>query len=303
MMVSSQQPIRASKRKREHVKYYESSDELEHGDNDYFVESEDEGYTSRKKPKVDHAGVKDRLVSKSQIFPFAKLPPELRNRIYQLTLTDPDGIGLISTDKAYRRTVKRAVIGRDESGNGIRRAKGGRTWFWGRTRPEPARYAAPENHILPNMLLLNKATYEEARAILYGGNVFSVEDTMALHGFLAIVGAENRALISEVEICGWGWSAATKAMNHPAFTILSQATNLRRLRISCMVRENGKYYSAKDVARSIYRDAFLWIEAVGRAQGQKDAALKLIDIDDVNHGSSPLDQWRKDFENSLRNYL
>ena len=255
------QAVRASERKRPVVKYYPSSDsEPEESDpaEEPAIKSEDEedeDYASRKKVKMTPAVLPARpppVPPKPQIFPFLSLPPELRNRIYQLTLTDPAGIDLISTTKAYRRTVMRSTIQRDKRGNGIQRRRGGgfsRFGYYYRP-PQPAAVTpVVHSRITNKALALNKAIYAEAQPILYGGNIFSTETTMALYDFLATIGSTNCASVLELEICSWGWSKSLKGFNHPAFTLLQHATNLRLLRVSCQIREDGA--GPEDTARTV----------------------------------------------------
>lgn len=129
--------------------------------------------------------------------------------------------------------------------------------------------------LVPNLLTLNHQIYNEAQPVLYGGNAFMLEDTRALHSFLANIGAGNVAALADVTIKGWGHSKAHKAWNHPAFTLLVGAVNLRRLHLDCRI---GWYSSPAKVAMQVYRDAFHWLEAVGSAKGKWDAALDVMEI-------------------------
>ena len=130
--------------------------------------------------------------------------------------------------------------------------------------------------LVPNILLLNQATYAETQPILYAGNTFAVEDTTAMHAFLANIGPKNRATITDLTIKGWGYTKAHKALNHPAFTMLAGAVNLTRLHLDCEVVWGGP----KRIAKQLYRDAFHWLEAVGTGKGVFDAAVDIIEITD-----------------------
>lgn len=227
MAPQSTQPLCTSKRKREAVVYYESSS------------SESEEDLSPTKKSKRSPTTSTRPLPKHKIFPFTTLPPELRNRIYALCLTDPNGIDLASKMRAYRRTVSRTIIARDEDGNGKHTTR-----FMDVPAPDTSELPV----LAPHLLRLNKEIHAEAQPILYGGNVFALEDTMALHAFLATIGSENCASLLEVEIMGWGFTKAHKAMNHPAFTLLKEAVNLRRLRLACRVRYWG---DITQVARAV----------------------------------------------------
>lgn len=128
--------------------------------------------------------------------------------------------------------------------------------------------------LVPNILLLNQATYAEAQPILYAGNTFAVEDTMAMHAFLAIIGPKNRATITDLTVRGWGYTKAHKALNHPAFTLLADAVNLKRLHLDCEISWGGP----KRIAKQLYRDAFHWLEAMGTGKGAFDAAVDIIEM-------------------------
>lgn len=77
-------------------------------------------------------------------------------------------------------------------------------------------------------LRLNKAIYGEAIGYLYGSK-FTFADTNALHDFLVSIGPRMRGRLVEIEIAQWGYSAAHKAMNYPAMSVLADAVNLERV--------------------------------------------------------------------------
>jgi hypothetical protein len=149
---------------------------------------------------------------------------------------------------------------------------------------------------VPNLLALNHQIYSEAQAILYGSNAFTLEDTTALHNFLANIGSRNAALLADVTIKGWGYSKAHKALNHPAFTLLASAVNLRRLHLDCRI---SWYSSPQRVAMQVYRDAFHWLEAFGTAKGKWDAALDIIEVLKDNFGDSRYSQVKVSYEEQM----
>ena len=129
--------------------------------------------------------------------------------------------------------------------------------------------------LVPSLLALSHQIYSEAQPFLYGMNAFVLEDTTALHAFLANIGPRNSALLADVTIKAWGYSKAHKALNHPAFTLLVSAVNLRRLHLDCRLHWRS---SPKCVAMQVYRDGFHWLEAVGLAKGKFDAAVGIIEL-------------------------
>lgn len=120
-----------------------------------------------------------------------------------------------------------------------------------------------------------------AQPILYGSNVFALEDTTALHAFCANIGPKNCATLRELHIKAWGYTKSHKAMNHPAFTILGQAVNLERLYIDCQIHWGAPTH----VAKQIFRDGHHWFEIMGIAKGRVDAAVEILDIGDKNLGA------------------
>lgn len=231
------------------------------------------------KLKTSHTALSTKPLPKRNIFPFTSLPAELRNQIYALALTDANTIFLISKTKRYRRTVERLSPGGKLL---VYRVDG-----FHFDPPEPLKLPT----LAPNLLLLNQAIYAETQPILYAGNTFAVEDTMAMHTFLATIGPKNRATISDLTIGGWGHTKAHKALNYPAFAMLAGAVNLTRLNINC---EIGWNYGPTRQARQLYRDGFRWFEAVGVEKGRFDAVLDVIKIEDRVLIGSPYGR-KKDF--------
>ena len=146
---------------------------------------------------------------------------------------------------------------------------------------------------MPNILLLNKAIHAETQPILYAGNGFALEDTMALYTFLTIIGPKNRATLTNVTIYGWGFTKAHKAFNYPALTMLADAVNLINLDFDCQITygEPGRF------ARQLYRDGFRWLEAIGAAKGSLDAGVDIITVENFHPGwGQPLDAGRHEEE-------
>ena len=204
-----------------------------------------------------------------------KLPAELKNQIYAQALTDVKPIFLISKTKRYRRTVQRSL---PPGSNSLSYYRRGRYRYYSQSQSQSSEPSADTTlpALVPNILLVNKTIYAETQPILYADNSFAVEDTTAMHAFLAIIGARNRATITDLAIKGWGYTKAHKALNHPAFTMLASVPNLRRLHLDCEIAWGGP----KRVAKQLYRDGFHWFEAMGTGKGKFDAAVDIIEIAD-----------------------
>ena len=138
--------------------------------------------------------------------------------------------------------------------------------------------------LAPGLLALNHQIYAEAQPILYSANTFALEDTYALHAFLANIGPRNTALLANITILGWGRSRTHKALNHPALTLLANAVNLRCLRLDDQI---GWASTPQSVARQVYRDGFHFLEAVGVAKGKRDAAVEIIEV----HPEDLMSSW------------
>ena len=181
---------------------------------------------------------------------------------------------LVSKTKRHRRTVERSVSFSHGSANYYNR-KYDRLDTQSQSSEVTAGRALPA--LVPNILLLNKAIYAETQPILYAGNTFAVEDTTAMHTFLAKIGPKNRGNIIDLTVKGWGYTKAHKALNHPALTMLVDAVNLRRLHLDCRITWGCQ---PQRIAKQLYRDGFYWLEAVGTGKGKFDAAIDIIEITD-----------------------
>ena len=205
-------------------------------------------------------------------FPFAKLPAELRNKIYFYALTSPSEILLMSNWRNNRRSVQLA----SNQAISVSRIRRHREY-------KPKELVKPS--LSPGFLYMNKRFYAEAQPILYGANTFALDDTTALHLFCLLIGDENCRSLRNVSLKEWGERGAQKTMNNPAFGSLSKATNLESVRIDCNIHSAGS--DAIYVARHFYREAqpFLW--NYGMANGGKFAALDIVKIKEENFEFGP----------------
>ncbi|KAI4173983.1 MAG: hypothetical protein LQ346_008306 [Caloplaca aetnensis] len=254
------------KRKRKETSYFPSDSET--SDIEAADVQQDATDTAiaplNKKAKITIPPASTKPVAKKKIFPFTTLPAELKNKIYADALTSNHEVPLIYKLQRYHHV---AELGDTDS-------------FQKFMRNRHYRYYPPFDQLEvfkpsfgPNFLLLNRQIHAETQPILYGANTFAFEDTKALHAFCATIGPKNCASLRRLVVRSLGYSDASRAMIHPAFTVLASAVNLTRLEMACPIfyRDDGKR-----VAREFYRYSYHWLEAVGRSKGSVDAAVDLV---------------------------
>lgn len=226
-------------------------------------------------------------------FPFLNLPPELRDYIYELSLTAPEGLTLVSKTKSFRRTVGRGLVYDPELTLGYHTGRG--------TIISPAEQW---NQLIPNLLGVSKQIHSEAVGYLYKQPII-LEDTMAMHTFLTGIGQSNRLVLSDVVVKDWGCGRGVhKAMNVAALSLLSTCTNLQKLHFDCQI---GDRRIPKHLARQIFRDGHYFLEAFGAVHGKKDAAVDILQLKDCNFESyiSPQEpaKFKHQFQEELRKLL
>ena len=235
---------------------------------------------------------------KEQSFRFLDLPAELRDMIYEMTLADANGVSIRGYQYGHRRVAHRGPVYAPDS---YTRTYRGRRLKDGQNEVRPI-----STDFIPGLLAVNKQINAEAINYLYG-HEFVFENTTALHSFLAPMSARNKKRLKSLEIMAWGQSGEAKGHNYSGLTLLSGATNLKSLRITCDV----SYWSNQPgrIAARIFRDAHWFFEAYGAANGRKDAAVNILELDNSNfvswHASAPADMsvLVERFKISLRGLL
>ncbi|KAL8923097.1 MAG: hypothetical protein Q9208_004781 [Pyrenodesmia sp. 3 TL-2023] len=293
------------KRKRKETSYFPSDSET--SDVEAAEAQQDDSDTRivplSKKAKITTTPAATRPLPKKKIFPFTTLPPELKNKIYADALISGHEVPLIYKLTKYHHV---AELGDTGSFQKFKR----RSCYDYYPHRELTEVVKPS--FGPNFLLLNRQFHAETQPILYGANIFAFEDTKALHAFCAAIGSKNCASLQKLVIRSLGYSDASRALIHPAFTLLASAVNLTRLEMACSIfyRDDGKR-----VAREFYRHSYRWLEAVGRSKGAVDAAVDLVVIGKQNlyHDKcsccteakkvETLTELRQDFDSELRKLL
>lgn len=113
--------------------------------------------------------------------------------IYEMALTDANGVSIVSMLKAQRRTVRRGAVYDSDQYN----------YTWSRRRRylnTGSQETAPkETSLVPSLLAVNKQIYAEGVNYLYGQE-FCFEDTTALHHFLATIGIRNQPRLIDLTV-------------------------------------------------------------------------------------------------------
>ena len=213
-------------------------------------------------------------------FRFLDLPAELRDQIYELALTD-DALALVSRTKGYRRTVARGLISEELPGAYYKRRIRRRddAFHAQQSQSQGNEGPHPPRALIPALLAVNQQIHSEAVGFLYQQPI-TLEDTYALHSFLATIGS-NRPRLTDITVRGWGNGRGThKAMNFTAFTLLADCINLKILSLDCQI---GWLRKPKNLARQVYRDTHFFLEGYGAAHGRRDAAVDLLELNDWNY--------------------
>lgn len=196
-----------------------------------------------------------------------ELPPELRDMIYEMALTDADGISIVSTTKTYRRTVCRAAS--DDMEMCRYRQRG--------SRHRVAENGKAPKQLVPNLLAVSEQIHNETVNMLYGQG-FAFTDTDALHRFLIVIGQRNQQRLRSIDVQSFCSGRMTRAINHCAFMALAGATKLKTLILN---NEDFRHYSSpKGLARGLYSSTHFFLEAYGAAHGRIDAAIDIIELDE-----------------------
>lgn len=158
---------------------------------------------------------------------------------------------------------------------------GGRSYYQSNRINDDAEEQATE--LVPSLLAVNKQVHREGCDNLYS-NELIFADTIALYAFMINLGPDGSAShLKTMRLKGWGHGRTSKAYNNACFAVLIWAKNLEKFYMDCSV---GWYRQPKNAAQQIYRDAFPWLEAVGRTKAKFDAALGVLELSAESMGQN-----------------
>jgi hypothetical protein len=194
-----------------------------------------------------------------------QLPAEIRNIIYTYALTDPSGINLVGAFKNRRRTVERVSA---DVVSEMRRHRYHLNNSFRSKSLEPV-------ELVPSLLATSKQIHQEGRDFLYSNELVFPEPS-ALYSFMLNLSPATAKQLRHIRLKDWAHRRGIKAYNHACFAVLTQATNIKTLRLDKM---SGYSSQSKGAASKFYRDAFPWLEAVGAAKGKCDAGVDMLRIE------------------------
>jgi hypothetical protein len=192
---------------------------------------------------------------------------------------DNDSIGVSDTDDSSNAD--------DDEGETIKQTK--------KKRRGPSEVVAP---LVPALLAVCKQINTEGRDLLYG-NHFYFTDPLALHSFMVDIGPGPALHLKHISLVNWSDGRGHRSYNHTCFTALMTATNLESFNTHGHPSGGN---TPKLIATQIYRDAFPWLEAVGREKGKIDAAVDIFHIRCAGYyrgGYDHMDEFRAELRKLL----
>lgn len=233
-----------------------------------------------------------RPLPKHKVFPFMKLPSEIRNTIYRECLVSHEvkdeprtALYFLACRRGYRRAVNRSTA--DVVVNpSHRRPHFAHHHPRGRSNSEPRNETDPTPVVKPvvvNLLATCKAVYAEAAPLLYHQR-FVFHDSMALMNFVSECTPRTAALLRHVEVVRWEHTRTQKQVAFLAMSMLATkgCVNLESLKIAWSLRYIWRASRPihELVARKVYRDLYPWLDAVGKASGNMYKGLTALNIGD-----------------------
>lgn len=194
--------------------------------------------------------------TKRKIFRWVDLPAEMRNIIYQKTLTHDGPIALCHGLVHNRHRVRQERI---------------RIGYFTKEDYEQV-------ELVPNLLLLNKATYAEAGPMLYGQNKLSFNNCQSLYHFLYRLGPTTKSWITEISLEALNASRSMRsAFMFSAFQEMIGTTNLR-----CLKLEGVAPWDDMDKqSKLLISNAYDWLLSVVKQKGSAKAAMDMLHINNT----------------------
>jgi hypothetical protein len=240
----------------------------------------------KKTPRTEKAKSKAVLRADSH-FPFFELPAELRNRVYEYALVDPDvAIAIEYKDSSLKR---RLMKGRDaENVYTSEKYESLKNWKVSR---ELTKYKF-NTHLRGQLLRVNKQINREATAMLYGNNHMAFLDPLAMNYFLDHIG-DN---LQHIRFCTLlFWDPKRNARHkEAAFKKLTKAENLKSFTLGDGCLSSLNHHSdASQAVRTFYRSAYAWLWTLAARKGKDEASHELISFPGTMNDIQRLPYFRK----------
>ncbi|KAL5407905.1 hypothetical protein PMIN06_007052 [Paraphaeosphaeria minitans] len=145
-----------------------------------------------------------------------------------------------------------------------------------------------------NILSVCKKIYDEAAPMMYARPLVFT-DVDGLFGFAAQLSPRTAKLIRSIEVRCWNPAPSRKSRGHNALAMLAAkgVTDLTSLFVNCSMGYfiNRSHYdfharlgkrratpTPKKIARKVYRDCHLWLEAMGSAHGSLYKGAEVLQL-------------------------
>lgn len=212
----------------------------------------------RKKKKKSKKKKRGRVTKPEEPKPFRfmDLPAELRNAIYDFALSRPYPLRLSHATRQGRHTVLSEI-----------------PYTW-----PVQKVGNGKTNLVPNLLLLNKAVRAESGPILYQ-NEFTFKDYKAIWHFMRPLSQTTKSWIERIGLEDLRGKPSARAFAFPAFDSLATLPNLRSFQLMDFhTLPSFRYYSESRLVRSLVKEGYSWLEAVGEAKNNKYAAVELLTV-------------------------
>lgn len=209
-------------------------------------------------------------------FRLMDLPPELRLKIYDEALVDPDGCHIRTYQDKYESFPVHVSVSNVRPSYYV-----APSWYWyGEWTKIPDKMLPRrKNQLSPDLLAASKKIHAEAASKLWAQR-FLFSGVQGLHAFLLMLRPETISMLRDITILQHGWT------NHrilPAFVLLRNAPFLENLRLDCRIRPDTRPRSGvpkeeamgHQLAAKLYSNCHPFLKALVKEKGN-DAILKVI---------------------------
>lgn len=207
---------------------------------------------------------------RSKIFPLLRLPPEIRNTIYELALSVPEGTRITIKQRNGQMQARRYVRDFDNRGECLRARR-----------------------LALGLLCVNTQIYKESIGYLYDQTI-EFKDFSTLDVFLQVEPGRRAKHLLHVKVNG---TAGLQSLFRPWIS-LANATSLRSLEFNYALYPGSLLYAYTawtrsgnpvNIAQAVFRRLRPWLSSYGSLERRKDAG---VDIFQFSQWKTSGAQWR-----------